>query len=224
MIKKYIMMLAVLIVILMFTSTSSASFLLFREKMYERLSENSPLKNMLDRFFQFTSDREDSMSIDTNDVDDGEYDDDSETGPEEDVLLPKIWNVVGEITPDDGNETVDDLEETPVVDVNGEGGTTVNDDPTVEENGEVGINNESTVEENGENGSTVDGLIEIVTKRNVVLGEILQRVVERTFAPGTTESDEIAENIVDTVVVAGGSVGTAENIIVDNVVATYGDQ
>ena len=41
MIKKYVMIVAVLLVILMFTSRSTASFLFSEGKIYERLPENS---------------------------------------------------------------------------------------------------------------------------------------------------------------------------------------
>ena len=194
MIKKYVMLISAILVILMFTSTSSASFLSSKEKIYERLSENSLLKNILDRFSQVASDGKDSMSIDTDD-DDGN-DDDSEDGKEEDVLLPKIWNMVGEITPDGGNEPVDDLEETTTIDSDGEIGAT-QDDWTVEK---------------GTTTVKLERFVKIVTELNGNLGAFLQRVIERTVA---TDENGIS---------LPGSGGSAENNIVDNVVLTDGDQ
>ena len=219
MIKKYAMIIAILLVILMFTSTSSASFLFPKGKIYERLSENSLLKNIFDRFSQVASDEKDSMSIDTDDdgndeeYDDGEHDDDSEDGPEEDVLLPKIWNMVGEITPDDGNEPVDDLEENITIDSDGEVGATQGEWTVDSDEG-----NETTIDE-GE--WTVEAkpmtvklerFVKIVTELNGKLGTMLERVIERTVA---TDENGIS---------SPGSGGSAENDIVDVVVLTDGDQ
>ena len=200
MIKKYVMLISAILVILMFTSTSSASFLSSKEKIYERLSENSLLKNILDRFSQVASDGKDSMSIDTDD-DDGN-DDDSEDGKEEDVLLPKIWNMVGEITPDGGNEPVDDLEETTTIDSDGEIGAT-QDDWTVEK---------------GTTTVKLERFVKIVTELNGKLGTMLERVIERTVA--TDENGFFS----GTNWIAGETVGTAENNKADVVVLTDGDQ
>ena len=226
MIKKYAMIIAVLLLILMFTSTSSASFLFSKGKIYERLPENSPLKNILDRFSQVASDKKDSMSIDTNDeyydgndVDDGEHDDgDLDDGPIEDILLPKTGDVVGEITPDDGNEPVDNLEETTTIDIDGEVGAT-QDEVTVESDGDEGASsNEITIDEcewTVEEGTTtvkLERFVKIVMELNGNLGAMLQRVIERTVA---TDENGIS---------SPGSGGSAVNNIVDNVVLTDGDQ
>jgi hypothetical protein len=161
--------------------------------------------------------------------DDGEYDDEIDPdGPKEDVLLPKIWDLVGEKTPDDGNEPVDDSEETSTVDSGGEDGVTQDDEWTVDLDGDEGAaSNEMTIDE-GEWTVDLERVVEIVTEHNVKLGEMLQRVVERTFASGTTESDGTVENDIVGVVVegeGGSSAGTtAENNIVDNIVLTAGEE
>lgn len=234
MIKKYVTILAILLAILMFTSTSTASFLSLKGKIYERLQENSAFKKVLERISQIVSYNDNIASTDADKDDEDEEDDDlmdTDDPLEEDILLPKIWNLVGEKTPDDGNEPVDDSEETAVIDVQDDKDeTTQQDELTVDLdgnkeaiNGEAIDKGEWTVEHDGE-GGTLDRFVKIFTERNVKLGAMLQRVVERTFAPGTTESDGVAENIVDTVVVAGGSLGTVENNKADVVVLTDGDQ
>ena len=233
MIKKYAMIIAVLLVILMFTSTSTASFLFSNGKIYERLPENSPLRNILDRFSQIASDRKDSMSIDINDeyydgnddenydveYDDGEHDDDdSEDGQEEDVLLPKIWNMVGEIMPDDGNETVYDMDETTTIDSDGEVGAT-QDEWTVDSDGDEGAasNKITTSDYIAEGEWTVEAkpmtvklerFVKIVTELNGNLGALLKRVIERTVA---TDENGVS---------SPGSGGSVENDIVDNIVLT----
>ena len=232
MIKKYAMIIAVLLVILMFTSTSSASFLFSEGKIYERLRENSPLKTMLDRLYQVAYNNDDDVALDveeddeTDDEDDGEYDDDdSEDGPEEDMLLPKIWNMVGEITPYEGNyiDEGDDENITNTIDhPDGDDDGVVVGNGTVNPDKDVNATNGLTIDE-GEWTVKLERFVEIVMERNVQLGGMLQRLVERTFAPGTTESDGTAENDVVGVVVEGGSVGTAENDVVDNVVLTSSD-
>ena len=195
MIKKYVMLISAILVIIMFTSTSSASFLFSKEKMYERLSENSLLKNILDRFSQVNKGIV-SDNADKEDVayDDSEYDDgmtDSDDGPEEDVLLPKIWNLVGEKTPDSGNEPVNDSEETQSV--------------------------KWTVDHDGE-GGTLERFVKIVTEHNVKLGAMLERVIKCTVS--TDENGFFS----GTNWIAGETVGTAENYKADVVVLTDGDQ
>ena len=219
MIKRYVMLISAILVILMFTSTSSASFLFYEEKIYERLPENSPLRKILDRFSQvIVSNNDNSVSIyDENDdedydvkYDDGEHDaDDLGDGPIEDILLPNVLEEGFYWTPDGGNEPVveeDNLGTPPTIDIDGEEGTTLNEDPIIDEDGEIG--------------RTLYRVIEVITEINVKIGPMLEKIVEHTYAPGTTESDGVAENIVDTVVVAGEPGGTAENNIVDNVVVT----
>ncbi len=224
MIKKYVMIIAVLMVILMFTSTSSASFLFSKGKLYERLPENSPLRNILDRFSQIASDRKDSMSIDT-DEDDGEDDDmvDTDDPLEEDVLLPKIWDLVGEKTPDDGNESVDDSEEILNTIDHPDGnddGVVWGNGTTVDSDGDDGAaSNEITIDEGEwtvDEGTTttvkLERFVKIVTEINGKLGAMLERVIERTVA---TDENGISSS---------GSGGSAENNIVDAIVVTDGDQ
>ena len=221
MIKKYVMMISVLLVMLMFTSTSTASFVFSKGKIYEMLPENSAFKRILDKLSQIASNNDAGVLIDT-DEDDGEDDDmmDTDDPLKEDVLLPKIWDLVGEKTPDDGNEPVDDSEETlnTIDPPDGDDDGVVWDNGTVDSDGDGGVaSNEITIDE-GEWTVKRERFVEIVMERNVQLGGMLQRVVERTFAPGTTESDGTAENDIVDVVVEGESVGTAENDIVGVVV------
>ena len=229
MIKKYVMIVAVLLIILMFTSTSTASFLSTTGKIYDRLPENSPLKNILDRFSQVTSNNNDIVSNDADaDEDDGEEDDDDDDdeidpdGPKEGGLLPKIWDMVGEKTPYEGNyiDEGDDENITNTIDhPDGDDDGVVVDNGTVNPDKDVNATNGLTIDE-GEWTVKLERFVEIVMERNVQLGGMLQRVVERTFAPGTTESDGTAENDVVGVVVEGGSVGTPGEDIADVVVLT----
>ena len=234
MIKKYLMIIAGLLVIIMFTSTSSASFLLSEEKIYELLPENSSLKKIIDRLSQIASDVKDSISTDTNDeyydgndvddgdvddgdVDDGKYDDDFEDSPEENVILPKTGTVDGEITPDNGNDPVDDSDENTTIE------TTIDPDSDDET-----IQDEWTVDYNGE-GGTLERFVKIVTEINGNIGAFLERVIERTVATdengiSSQGSDGSAENNVVDVVVEGGSVGTSGADIADNIVLTDAGQ
>ncbi len=109
------------------------------------------------------------------------------------------------------------------IDADGSEGTTLFNESTVVENGDVGTTNEITVEKDGETGNTLERVINIIIEHNEQFGARLQRVVERTFAYGTTMSDGVAENIVQTVVV-GGSGGTAENNKADVIVVTSTNQ
>jgi len=220
MIKKYAMIIAVLLVILMFTSTSSASFLFSEGKIYERLPENSPLKNILDRFSQIASDRKDSMSIDINDEDydveyddgnDAEYDngehddDDSEDGLKEDVLLPKIWEVGFYWTPDDGNDEASSGDGT----IDYPDGEANNEMMTIDEGDE---SLELWTVEAKPMTVKLERFVKIVTELNENLGAMLERVIERTVA---TDENGIS---------SPGSGGSAENNQVDVVVLTNGDQ
>ena len=210
MVRKYLLAAAVFLMILFSTSTTTASLLSLRERMYERFQENSAFRLLFGRISQFVFYKDDEAT-------------DSD-GPEGDVRLPNIIDVDGEVTPDDGNETVvskDDSEDTPTIDINGEEGTTLINGSTVNENKAT---NDTTVEKDGEKGRTLERVIEIITGYNGKLGAMLERVVERTFAPGTTQSDVVAENIVDKVVVVGGSGGTADNNKAELVVLTDGGQ
>lgn len=211
MIKKYILVLAVLLIILLLTPTTTASLLSSKSKIFEILQENSAFGKLFGRISQFVFYKDDNNDEPMN-----------PDGPKDDVHLPKI--IDGEVTPDDGNETVeykDDFEDSPNMDTNGKEGATLNNESKVIEDG---VANETTVEKDGEKGKTLERVIEIITEYNGKLGTMLQRVVERTFAPGTTESDKVAENIVDTVVVVGESDVSAENNISNNVILTDGDR
>ena len=212
MIKKYVII-AMLLAILMFTSTSTASFLFSEGKIYEGLPENSPLKTMLDRLYQVAYNNDDDVALDveeddeTDDEDDDEIDPDD--SPEEDVLLPKIWNMVGEITPYEGNYTDegDDENITNTIDhPDGDDDGVVVGNGTVNPDKDVNATNGLTIDE-GEWTVKLERFVKIVTELDGDIGALLQRVVERTFAPGTTESD-----------------GTAENDVVDDIVLTDGDQ
>jgi len=213
MIKKYVMMISVLLVMLMFTSTSTASFVFSKGKIYEMLPENSAFKRILDKLSQIASNNDAGVLIDT-DEDDGEDDDmmDTDDPLKEDVLLPKIWDLVGEKTPDDGNEPVDDSEETLNTTGPPDGDEEAINEETIDE-GEWTVEEETLTVK-------LERFVEIVMERNVQLGGMLQRVVERTFAPGTTESDGTAENDIVGVVVEGESVGTPGEDIADVVVLT----
>jgi len=225
MIKKYVMIVSAILVIFMFTSTSSASFLFSKGKIYEMLSENSPLKNILNRLNRVVYNSDDA-SLDeeddeTNDEDDGEYDDgmhDEEIEPDgpdkkgEDNLLPKVLEEGFYWTPDDGNEIVveeNTLEETSTIDVDGKEETTLEDKPTVDET--------------GKEDTTLERVIEIIKENNRKIGDMLQRVVEHTYAPGTT-SGGTSENIVENVVVAGETIGISKSIKEDVVVVTDNNQ
>lgn len=214
MIKKYILVvLAVLLVILLLTPTTTASLISSKSKIYEILQENSAFSRLFGRISQLVFYKDDNN--------DEPMDPD---GPKDDVNPPKIVDVDGEVTPDDGNETVvskDVFEDSPNIDTNGKQGATLNNESKVIENE---VANETTVDKESEKGKTLERVIEIITEYNGKLGTMLQRVVERTFAPGTTESDKVAENIVDTVVVVGESDGSTENNISNTVILTDGDR
>ena len=187
-----------------------------------------------------TDDGDNGDNGDDCEYDDGEHDDEIDPdGPNKkgvDNLLPKIWEVGFYWTPDGGNEPV--VEPSNTIDTpdgyedgvsSGDGtidypdGAT-QDEWTVDSDGDEGATNEIiTIDEDGTEDVTIEQLIEVTTSCNVEIGTMLQRVVEHTYAPGTTESTGVAENIVDTVVVAGGSVGTAENTVSEVVVLTAGD-
>ena len=216
MIKKYVMIIAVLLVLLMFTSTSTATFLT-RGTIYERLAGNPAFERILDRLSQVTSNNNDIVSNDADEddeeYDDGEYDDgndeeyddemDPDGGPEEDELLPKIWEVGFYWTPpNDGND------EAP----SGDG--TIDYPDGEANNGTTTDECEWTVDPARER--FVKKIMDIVPDGK--LEAMLQIVVERTFALGTTDSDGIAENDVVGVVVEGGSIGTPRADIANNVV------
>jgi len=243
MIKKYVMIVAVLLVIFMFTSTSTASVVSGRGKIYEMLQENfhkyPVIKNIIEKFSQVVSDNDDSVPIytdddndgDDEDYDDGEHDDEIDPdGPKEDVLLPKVWNIVGEITPDGGNEPVEDLEETSntidlpdgdedgalssdgTIDLNGKEGAVVANEKIIDKNGGEGVITEKWTVDEGEWTVKLDRIVEIVTKLNGKLGVFLERVIEHTV---DTDENGISSS---------GSGGSAENNIVDDIILTDSNQ
>jgi hypothetical protein len=224
MIKKYIMIISAILVMLMFTSTSSASVLFSKISIYERIQEKSIFKKALEKITKTVAQKGSIVQVDSDENDEDLEDADA---PNQDVLLPETIDVVGEVTPDNGNEPVieeDELEDTPTIDVDGEEGVTLNDEITVDTNGEVGTTGVTTVDQDGTEGITLKRIIEIFTEKNGMSGTVLQKVVERTFAPGTTESDGVAENVVDTVVVVEGSAGvSASSYTSNNVVVSDND-
>ena len=212
MVKKYIVILSALLVIILFTSTSTASFSSSKDRILERLQENSVFKKISENIFQIEYNDEDDI--------DEELDQDELI---EDVRLPKIWNMIGEKTPDDGDEEVVDnnyIENNSTMDSNIYKATDINNDFIIDENGEVGNNSEIIIEKDGEVGRTLERVIEIITENNEKLGAILEKIVEHTYAPGTTESTDSSENIVSNVVVEVGSVGISENNKAEVVVLT----
>lgn len=220
MIKKYIVITAFLMTLMIFTSTSNASLLSLKEIIYQKTEGKTAFELLVEKISQISFYKNDDISIDTDD----ELLDTDDL--KEDMLLPKIVNIIGEITPDDGDEIVtqgNDTGRIPTIDINGLEGANLNNNSTVDKNMANEIINEITIDSSGENGTTLSRVIEIVTGLNVKFGETLQRVVEHTYAPGTTKSDGVAENIVDTVVVVGGNIGTAETITAEHVVVTSND-
>ena len=169
MIKKYIILISAILVIGIFTSTSSASLLSTKAGLFERLQESTIFRKIVERLSQVTTNIENSISNDADEDNDIPESD----GPEEDVLMPEKIDVDGEVTPDNGNEVAteeNDPGETPTVDTNGEEGATLNDEVTVDENGEVGTANNITVEQDGETGRTLERVIEIVKEHSVIIG------------------------------------------------------
>lgn len=213
MVKKYMAIVGVLLVIILFTSTSTASFSSLQEKIFERLQENLFFRNISENILQIAYNNEDDI--------DPELDQDGMT---EDERLPKIWDLIGEKTPDDSDEEVVDncyIENNYTMDINN---TDINDNFIIDQNGKAGTNGEIIVEKDGEVGRTLEKIIEIISENNEKLGTIIGKIVEHTYAPGTTESNGIAENIVNNVVIEGGSIGICENDISDVIVITNSDQ
>jgi len=201
MIKKYVFILAVLLILLLCSFTSIASTPSFRERIHERLQVTSAYRQILERISQIVADNEgDREEIDADEDDDiededAEYDDHSETR-----------NVDGKMTPDHGDEPViysDTLDDTSTIDIDGEEGTTLNDETTVVENGDIGITNDMIVDPEGE-GRTLDRVIEIITGYNEVIGELFVRVVERAISSNLIESGAAENNVVNTVVENSG--------------------
>jgi len=244
MIKKYVMLISAILVILMFTSTSSASFLSPKGKIYEMLPENSPLKNILDRFSQvIVSNNDNSLSIDDDieddetDDDDGEYDDgehDDEIDPDGpdkkgvDNLLPNVLEEGFYWTPDGGNEPV--VEPSNTIDTpDGYEDVVSSDDGAIDYPDGV-ASNEITTDEGGEDEVvgqegkwTVDhdgegGTLERFVKKimNIDNNGKLGVTLQRVIkrTVSTNENDISSQ----------GSGSSAENNIVDNVVVTDGDQ
>ncbi|MEA2055235.1 MAG: hypothetical protein U9O49_00160 [Candidatus Thermoplasmatota archaeon] len=241
MIKKYAMIVAILLVILILVPTSTASFVFSKGKIYEMLPENSKFKKILDKLSQIASNNDEDVLIDADEndeeYDDGEYDNDSDDGLEENVLLPKIWDLVGEKTPDNGNKPIDGSEDTSntidhpdgndnevvwnngTVGPDGDDGGVVWGNGTVDSDGNEGIaSNETTTPDYIDEGKwTVKQFVEIVTERNVKLGTMLERVIERTVA---TDGNGFFSG---TNWIKGESVGTAKIDIVGHVIATAGE-
>ena len=210
----------------MFVSTSSASFLLHREKIYNNVRENLMFKKVVVNFFQLVTNIEenkirnangntnDDETTDADDADEGDenYDIDEPETPEEDVLLPKEWNLVGEKTPDDGDEPVieeNDLEDNPTIDIDGPEGTTLQEESTIDINGEEGTTNEVIIVEDGDTETIFEPEVEVVVSYNGNVGTFLKRVIETTVSTDGTSSD---------------SGGSAENIKSEVVVVTAGDE
>jgi len=210
MIKKYVMVALALLVFLMFVSTSSASSLFSKGQIYERLLEKSVFKKIFDRYYQVTSNNADSISKDADD------------NGGKDGLLSETIDIVGEKTPYEGNYIdVNNSDDTSTIDGDNENGTTQN---TVTVDGDVVVNNNMTVEKDGKERRRIilERIVDVVIEHNGKLGAILERVIERTYAPGTTASDGPAENIVSNVVVVGSGGTDAENNKADVVVITDG--
>ena len=252
MIKKYAMIVAILLVIFILVPTSTASFVFSKGKIYEMLPENSRFKEILDKLSQVTSNNAGSVSID----DDGEYDNDSDDGTEENVLLPNVLEEGFYWTPDNENKSVNDSEDTSntidhpdgdddgvvwnngTVDSDGNDSGVVWGNETVDSDGNEGTaSNETTIPDYIDEGKwTVEQFVEIVTERNVKLGALLERVIECTvatdengFFSGTNwikgeAVGTVKNGIVGHVITTDGEGGTAENNVVDNVVLTDGSQ
>jgi len=207
MIKKYLMLISIIFVIALFTSTSSASYLFLKGEIYEKLKEKSTFRNALERIPNIISKVEKIELIDSDESDEDNDLIELDSPKKEPVyteILKETIDIIGELTPDNGNEAVVEenyLGETTTVDINGEEGTTLNDAVIVDENEKVEDTSKITVEKDGQTGRILEKVIEI-TQSNVVIGKLLQTVVEHTtYASGTTDSSGIVENIVDNVVV-----------------------
>jgi hypothetical protein len=207
MIKRYVLLIAMIVTILVFTSTSTASFLFSKGKMYENLPKNLPLYTILDRLSQVISDNND---IELNDVQDNDDEDDdlvNSDGPLEDVLLPETIDIDGEITPYEGNYIeINESEETATIDSDEEVGLTQGEwtIDSAEDKGTASHETtiaeaEWTVDYDGE-GGTLKRVVEIVTEVNGNLGARLERVIAHTTSSsdsvGTTEVPITAEIVV----------------------------
>ena len=198
MIKKYVMAATVMFVILMFTSTSTASYLFSNGEIYEHLSENSFFNKLLEKVSRVLSNKDNSALLKVNENNDEDIDLIDENVPEENVLSPDIIDI-------------DTSDEIPTIDADGENGA-IQTVVTIVEDNDLGVNNEITIEKDGTAGrTTINRLIGVVIEHNGKIGAILQRVIERTFAPGTIDSNTKSVNIVDNVVVVGSDVTTVEN-------------
>lgn len=66
MIKKYVMILSFLLIILFFTTTSNASYLSFKQRIYDTLQENSTFQKITDIISTVTSYNNQLGSIEVN--------------------------------------------------------------------------------------------------------------------------------------------------------------
>jgi len=71
MIKKYVLLLSIMLIILLFTTNSNASYLSFKQRIYEKIQENSAFQKITDIISNITSynvevlSDEDNTTIDT---------------------------------------------------------------------------------------------------------------------------------------------------------------
>jgi DNA-binding ferritin-like protein (Dps family) len=187
MIKKYMLMLSILFIVLLFASTSTASFSSYKQRICEKFGENSAFYKMLDRFLDTSSYNSDEA----------------------------INNNILDISKDAA------LDDEQTIDINGEEGATLNEETIIDENGEVGAaNDEIIIEEGGsDNNGTLECIIEIITERNGQIGEILQRVIKRSYV-----SEGGVETIIEGTVINGYiEKDNAENTVVEHVVLTSDD-
>ena len=239
------MIVAVMLVILIFISTSTASVVSYGER-YEMLQaklQGNPVTKSIyytlsQKLFQVSSggdgvpddgdyddgnDGDDGDYDDGNDGDDGDYDDgkhdgdNPDDGSKEDVLLPKIWEPGVNITLDDGNESADEASNT--IDYpEGDGGGVVWNNGTVDsDEGNGAASNGTTTVDEGE--WTVKN--EWTVKYDGEAG-ILERIIE--VFDGVNNGNGNVGTVLKTVVertYASGTTksdGTAENNVVGVVV------
>jgi len=212
-----------MLVVVFCVSTSTASLLSARERIYERFQEHAAFRIALERMSQISTQNGNIIILD--DAEDDDLIDSDE--PDEDVLLPETINVVGEITPDNGDDVVveeDELDEASTIDIDGLEGANLQDEQIVDENGELEVISEVTVDRDGETGRTIDRIIEIIAESNGQFGTMLQRVVKHTYASGTERSLGGAKADIAGHVVVGSASGISKNQKASVVVVTANDQ
>ena len=201
MIKKSVVLLVVVLLMVCFTSTGTASLVSSKEELYERFHDHPVFRTVMERISQLVVYTGNSGLVD---------------GDEEE-------------SEDTGGEPVDDADDTPTVEVEEDiDEASQSEGVTVDEAGATEVVNEETVdagdwvvEQDGE-GGTLERFVRIVTVCDGKIGAMLQRVVERTIAPDTEASTGNAEHIVNTVV--AGESGESATKSSTNVVVTAGDQ